>query len=610
MFCNQCGNELPNGAAFCNKCGAKQEMPVPQPVPEPTPVAPVPEAASEPVPATPTPEAAAPEPVPVTPAPEAAAPEPVPVAPAPEAAAPEPVPVTPAPTQPGMTAPVTEEPKKEKKGVPFFVWVLLVVMIVAVIAVGLIFILGGKGKKSTGYPKYTDKSVTLTDETAFKLDGASCEIEDKRSSDTNKDNTVHAYLNSDGELFFIDGSLEPVSIADEVTSFEMSYSGDYVAYLINDEEDYDNQTLYLYDVKKDNSVKIDTNVYPYGLVLSPNGKYVSYIKDYEGSSDNTLYLAGIGKEKQKIDKDGSNPIALSDNGKNLYFMNSSDDGNIKLYCYNGKENLKIAKNVSDKFFFNESISEVVFVKNGDGYFYTPSMSEPVKICSKSISGFYNGNEEVIEDYVSGRYGIIYTKKSLKDSLFMAGGQVFWLNKAGTDSVKVCDSDLVAAIAADGKSLLALKKGALYKFYSFGENMNPKLVCQSEDDITHVIASDDLSQIYVVTEEDELYYVKSASKLERISNDFNYKKYRIAYNESAKMIYYVEDGDLYSAGKTAKSKKLVMEDITNVMALGDGIVFANDDEYIMYYVGKKEPIVIYEESDMDDAEEAAPDEENW
>ena len=141
-------------------------------------------------------------------------------------------------------------------------------------------------------------------------------------------------------------------------------------------------------------------------------------------------------------------------------------------------------------------------------------------------------------------------------------------------------------------------------------MDPKLVCQYEDDITYAIASDDLSQIYVVTEEDELYYVKSASKLERISNDFNYKKYRIAYNESAKMIYYVEDGDLYSAGKTAKSKKLVMEDITNVMALGDGIVFANDDEYTMYYVGKKEPIVIYEESDMDEAEEAAPDEENW
>lgn len=605
MFCSQCGNQLPDGAAFCNKCGAKQEMPVVSEVPaETVATAEAPTPAEAPAPAETPVETTTPvsQPEETTPASEAQ--------PIPEAPIPQPVPVVPTPAQPGMPTPVTEKPKKEKKGVPFFVWVLLVIMIVAVVAVGLIFILGGKGKKSTGYPKYTDKSVTLTDETAFKLDGTSCEIEDMRSSDTNKDNTVHAYLNSDGELFFIDDNLKPVSIADEVTSFKMSYSGDYVAYLINDEEDYDNQTLYLYDVKKDNSVKIDTNVYPYGLVLSPNGKYVSYIKDYEGSSDNTLYLAGIGKEKQKIDKDGSYPIAINDNGKYLYFINSSDGSNIKLYCYNGKENLKIAKNVSDSFFFNESISELVFVRDGDGYFYTPSMSDPVKICSKSISGFYNGNEEAIEDYASGRYGVIYTKKSLKDSLFMAGGQVFWLNKTGTDSVKVCDSDMVAAIAADGKSLLALNKGALYKFNSFSENMDPKLVCQYEDDITYVIASDDLSQIYVVTEEDELYYVKSASKLERISNDFNYKTYRIAYNESAKMIYYVEDGDLYSAGKTAKSKKLVMEDSTNVMALGDGIVFAVDDEYTMYYVGKKEPIVIYEESDMDEADEEAPDEENW
>ena len=54
MFCNQCGQQIEDGAMFCPGCGAKQQV-------EPAPaVAPVPEAAPMPQMAAPTPMAAAP----------------------------------------------------------------------------------------------------------------------------------------------------------------------------------------------------------------------------------------------------------------------------------------------------------------------------------------------------------------------------------------------------------------------------------------------------------------------------------------------------------------------------------------------------------------------
>ena len=66
MFCSNCGKQLPDGAKFCNRCGAKvKQKPAPEPVfaPEPEPI-PEPVFASEPEPIPEPVFAPEPEPMP------------------------------------------------------------------------------------------------------------------------------------------------------------------------------------------------------------------------------------------------------------------------------------------------------------------------------------------------------------------------------------------------------------------------------------------------------------------------------------------------------------------------------------------------------------------
>ena len=109
-----------------------------------------------------------------------------------------------------------------------------------------------------------------------------------------------------------------------------------------------------------------------------------------------------------------------------------------------------------------------------------------------------------------------------------------------------------------------------------------------------MASKDLSDIYVVSDEAELYYCKSKKKLVKISNDFADKN-NMAYNEASKTIFYIEDGNLYSSGKNGKKKELVAESVTDIANYADGIFYMVTEDGVSscYYVKKGESVKILE-----------------
>lgn len=166
MFCGNCGEKLEDGAKFCGKCGQKVEVPA-EAVAEVAAAAEVPAAEEVAAPAE-EPVAEAPKPVeePIVeeaPVVEEAAKEEAPVAveePIIEEAATPAAAVSVAETAAGSGEPA-EEGKKKKKG-KFFLIPLVLVLIAAVI-VGIVFIVNGN-KKIT---------VDLTGIVTFKVDGYS-----------------------------------------------------------------------------------------------------------------------------------------------------------------------------------------------------------------------------------------------------------------------------------------------------------------------------------------------------------------------------------------------------------------------------------------------------
>ncbi len=568
MFCDQCGAELPDDSVFCPKCGAKQ-----------TPVdSEANNAASEAAPGAAGTVATANAAGAMNTAANAAG--------------------TAGNAPANMTnvsngAPAAEPPKK-KKGFPFVPVILIGILLVAVIVVVAIFLPKGKSKDGI---EFSEKSLMYNGYSFFTTDGKELEVNNVDSLAYNYDNSVVAYLTTDDTLYVIDSELTPVEIENDVLNMEVSYSGSSIAYTVGD--DYAATTLYVYNVKKDNSVKIDTNVYAYNYLVSPNGKQVAYLKDYEGNSDNTLYVAAVGKDGKKVDKDGCIPLAIGDNGKSFFYTDNSDSSNVKLYWYNGKDAEKISRDVSGSYYFNNSVSEILFTKSGNTYFYRIGMDEPSKVASDALIGMWNYKyETTAQDYTFGNQssGVLVNRSKLTEWVFATDSDICYLNKDGKDSAKLCDADGISKItvAQNGKSLIYLKDGKLYKITKFGADREETELYEGDVYINGYVASKDLSDIYVVSDEAELYYCKSKKKLVKISNDFADKN-NMAYNEASKTIFYIEDGNIYSSGKNGKKKELVAESVTDIANYADGIFYMVTEDGVSscYYVKKGESVKILE-----------------
>lgn len=559
MFCDQCGTELPDDSVFCPKCGAKQ-----------TPIdSEANNAAGEAAPGAANTAGT------VNTAGNGT----------------DKAPANMTNMSNGAAAP--EKPKK-KKGFAFVPVILIGILLAAVIVVVAIFL--PKGKTKDGI-EFSEKSLMYDGYSFFTTDGKELEVNNVDSMAYNYDNSVVAYLTTDDTLYVIDSELTPVEIENDVLNMEVSYSGSSIAYTVGD--DYAATTLYVYNVKKENSVKIDTNVYAYNYLVSPNGKQVAYLKDYEGNSDNTLYVAVVGKDGKKVDKDGCIPLAIGDNGKSFFYTDNSDSSNVKLYWYNGKDAEKISRDVSGSYYFNNSVSEILFTKSGNTYFYRIGMDEPSKVASDALSGVWNYQfEATAQDYTFGSQSsaALVNRSKLTEWVFATDADICYLNKDGHDSVKLCDADGISKItvAQNGKSLIYLKDGKLYKITKFGADREETELYEGDVYINGYVASRDLSDIYVVSDEAELYYCKSKKKLVKISNDFADKN-DMAYNEAAKTIFYIEDGNLYSSGKNGKKKELVAESVTDVVNYANGILYrvTEDGANSYYYVKKGEPAKILE-----------------
>lgn len=565
MFCNQCGNQLAEDELFCPKCGAKQDPLV---------------GAALSASAQAATQAAAPAPA------LAAAPAPTPAAPA-------------ATAIPAPAAGDANAPKKDtKKAFPFIiVGAAAAVVVLAILLIAVLPRVIGRGGKADRYAKedmigytYMDSGIAF-----FNLKGELCELEKGSygfNSVTSADMSVIAYTlynekSNDYDLYYITSDLEPVLVEEDVHyNVRISYDGAYIAYLTDVKDDTFGD-LYLYSIKDNKSTLIDSEVYPYLICMSTGGKAVAYLRNFEDIDDNELYIGGIKIKSQKVDKDGSIPVAIRDNGKALYYVTNND----KLYLYNGKDSVKLASDVDGDFYFNRDASEMLYTKGGKTYYYELKMDEPVKVVSAKIYDIALPKDVV--DYSQNNYFTEFVGlDTLKGCVMETDSGLYWLNSKGSDTVKIANT-YVYQISENGKSILYQNGGTLYKISKFGEDMDPKVVYDDEF-ADWFVASADLSKIYIIID-DELYYVKSEKKTERITNDLSDYGYRtVAYNDSMNKVFFIEDDTLYYAGTTAKSKTEVEEDVDAVDWVPGGIFFTvtEDGETTCYFMKNKEAIELY------------------
>jgi len=539
MFCNQCGSPLEEGTIFCAKCGAKQDG------------AEAPAVTTEPV--------------------VAAEPAAVPVA-------------NDIPAQPKKKFDLMANKKLLMFGGAGVVVVLLVV---------LLFMLIGGGS-SVKYDKYADVMVDYLNFDGeghlFTTNGDMAELDDVvYDGYTSADQSMIAFtIREDGVqvLYYADAEMDPKFVEEDVYEFAISYDGSHIAYIQDMNAEWTAGDLYLYSIEDDKAVKVDTDVYPYDIVMSPNGEYISYWKDYEGYSDNDLVLGGYSAEPEKIDKDGSYPVGITNDGK-MYYI--TDNG--KLYYHNGKEAVKIASDMDGTCYFNNDLTELLYTKSGKTYYFTPKMKEALK-----ISGDYTYDILAPENMIYEYYGDAYVlgRESLKNSVWATYDGLMWFNKNGKEMSKITSYYGDCQISEDGETLIFTRDGVLFKVDDFTGKSKPEAL-YNDDYIDGIVANGDLSKIYVVID-DELYYVKNAKKSERITNDLEDGTYSVVYSDKLGKVVFIEDDTLCYADTSEKSKKEIEEEVYDIESSYGVVIYSIYDEdnyeYTYYLFNGEKSIELY------------------
>ena len=474
---------------------------------------------------------------------------------------------------------------KNKLLVPIIAVAVLCVVIIAACAVFMSGKSGSGNRKDVICGQYVGGSTALF----FDAKGNTKEIDDVDTIKSSGDKTKGVYItDDDSTLYYIDNKLKPVKVADEVLSVQMSMTGDYIAYTTGDGSEYRDCTLYLYDAKKNKSSKIASNVHSGYVCLSPNGKSVAYVKNYESDSDNDLYLSVGGKEGNKIAREGCLPVAVSDDGKKLfYFKVDEDDYSYDLQYYNGKESTKIAGDVSSAMYTNKDVSELMYYKDGKTYYFNTKKKEAQRASGSYLRKLGNQTTTGIVNSLSTTYNV----DSLTNAFYSADGSIVWLSRDGSETTKVTSKYDDYAVSEDGRTLVYVNKGSLYKAEKFSANAEPKQLCEDQEAIG-IVASSDLSRIYLITEDKELYYYRDKKHVIKISNDLE-SRWEVAYNETDQRVYFIDNDDLYSAATNNKKKK-VESDVEEVDSNGDFVVYSVDDGDTIYLLTKNGAKKIYSE----------------
>ena len=478
----------------------------------------------------------------------------------------------------------TDDAKKKKGG---FLKVLIPLMLAAVLIT--VIVITVKNRKQDDTIAYENYISCIGNSFFWNMEGNrySAQIEEFVF---NRDNSVAAYTVSEGDTltsYCIDNGLEPKRVAEDVVSFSISYTGEYIGYVADAENDVAG-TLYLYCVEEEKAEEIADNVYPEYFCLSPSGKAISFIKDYAHDDDYCMYIGGVSIKEKEVSDDNCAPVAITDNGKTLYYIN--DD--YKLYVFNGKESEKLASGVGNYFFFNQDLSEMLFSEDGATYYYTRDLEEPLLVSDDAIVNVLV--KEKIARYTN-MNGLctIFGETSFKGSVLQTDDGIYWFNKEGTDAVRMSsvETEGLCVISEDGKSAICVMNSGLYEIDKLSDKMEAKLL-YDEEEIQSVYASGDLSKIYLVIN-GELHYLKGKNKTVEFADDLGYGPNPAAYHDEAKKIYYAEEGILYCAGTKESSIEVVAENVTAVYAFADGVVYITNDGTgnRLFYIGEKETVEI-------------------
>ena len=507
---------------------------------------------------------------------------------------------------PVEAAPAEAEVTEEKKDVMATVKKNIKWIAIGVVALLLICIIGSCAANSgSAFTLVNEKNNYFKKdaETLVTFGGEEIMVDEGISGYTySADKSLNVVKDKEATLYVVDGT-ELVKVAAEVDYYVISNYGDSIAYITEKEEGVG--TLHLYNVSKKSDAVIAQKVYAGDIVLSADGKSVAYLSDCEVESDwlgfyanvkGNVYVSKNGKEGKQVAKDAT-PLAVTDGGKHVFYIKDGE----KLYM----DEKKLDSNISSRVYFNQDYTEIVYNKDENTQYFRVKMKEPVKVKKGTFSGIYAPEKMVVASALTSNSAFAtesFGVDTFNEKLWCIDySEAYFVSDKGEETEKLSSYLRQYQMSDNGKSMLYQDGGELILISDLANSRDGERVAFGLYNVENFSASDDLEEIYYYNyEEDELCYNKKGEGV-HLADDAE----TFLYSDKYGVVYYIEDDELFYAGKTAKSKKIVCgEEVTSVFELNGNVyfTFVEDDVYSVMKMkskGKYETVFEYEAENLFD-----------
>lgn len=363
----------------------------------------------------------------------------------------------------------------------------------------------------------------------------------------NSDSTAGAVLMSDGASYslYTVRNKNILHMSDNCTSdFVFSFKGRNVVYRTNNSN--------LFNGKK----MIDEDVTSFAV--SPRCSAVIFSKKEDNI--NKLYLSINGKTS--FVTTNYTPIAVSDNGKDLYVL--SADNSLCILNSDGTMKSKICSGVqTDYFLFSDNLDSIIFSDNEYTYISVEGKSKTRLIPGKAKPVLKNQNENRLNSSGS---AVICDISDLTDLFYSATNNdntsaLFFVNK---DFSRTDIAESVKKFVVTGDESLTYLD-SMGKIYKYNGTISELVVSGA----SNFEATKNNRYIYYMTTAHELYSVKR-SNVQLIANEVS----KIYLNNSDELFVVMIDKTLYSVNGTKKSD-ILDSDVILCSCDGDITYFAKD-----------------------------------
>jgi hypothetical protein len=300
--------------------------------------------------------------------------------------------------------------------------------------------------------------------------------------------------------------------------------------------------------------------------VSPDGKTVAFIR----SGNENICL--IWRDGKIVDTFGDNvrPVALSNDGKLIYYYDYDSDG---LYVKKGNDKVKLASGTSSmdfNMYFNKDNSSILY-SGSTGVYVSHDGEEKIALAGRGpvrlllpsavvrIPVWYLDHSVIVNvnsfkgTFYTGLSGIYRITDQDQSERIAQSSKELPLTTSAAASAGTANAQLLA----DGKTILYLRSGGIYKVDGSRVKIKEEKLC--DDEVVSFKALPDGSAFYFVNEANELYYQKGKGKPSLISDELDrndklwgwYGGDFFAVFGKDGSVFYLVDGKLYSSKAGSK-----------------------------------------------------------